>query len=286
MHRFGHIIAATDLSDCAANALDYAKAIARKFDSRLTVLHAGVFAPRYASMYTASAVAISDTWAAQHEAARIALDERHAPQLQGVPNSERLIVSGRPAESILACANTLRAGLITVGTSPRTGLRRAVRGSIAETLIRDSAAPVFTVPCGRTSPEPKFERILLAAHTTRLAREVFEHAAAIASAFDAQLLVLAVGPVADFIEDFEIARLRQWTDGVPVQIRTKIVFHRGDAAEQILWQARRENADLLVTGLRQTANRTMLPSSMKALIGHASCPVITVPVSPKSPGGI
>jgi nucleotide-binding universal stress UspA family protein len=277
-HGFEHIIAATDLSDCAANALDYAKSIALRFNSRLTVVHAGVFPPRYGSMHTNSAVAISEAWAAQHEAARIALDERHALQLQNVPNSDRLVVSGRPAESILACASTLGAGLITVGTFGRTGIRRAVLGSVAETLIRDSVAPVLTVPCNNLL-EPKFERVLLAVHGARLAREVFEHAAVIASSFDAELVVLGLGAVADALEDFEIQRLREWMGDVRVPIRTKIVMHRGDAAEQILWQARQESADVLVVGLRQAANPTILAASVKTLVRHSSCPVITVPVS-------
>ena len=267
-HGFEHIIAATDLSDFAANALEYAKSIALRFDSRLTVLHAGPFLPRYAPRYTHGALAVADAWATQHEAARIALDQRHAVQLQNVPKSDRLVVSGQPAESILACASTLRAGLISVGA-----------GSVAETVIRDSVAPVLTVPFSKNPPEPKFDRVLLAVHSARLAREVFEHAAAIASSFDAELVVLGVGPVADAIEDFEIQRLREWMGDVRVPIRTKIVMHRGDAAEQILWQARQESADVLVVGLRQVANPTILAASVKTLVRHSSCPVMTVPLS-------
>jgi nucleotide-binding universal stress UspA family protein len=275
---FEHIIAATDLSDCAARALDYAKSIALRFDSRLTVLHAGVFAPRYASMHTNSAAASSYAWAVQHEAARLALDERHALQLQNV-KSDRLVASGRPAESILASASALRAGLITVGTSGRTGIRRAFLGSVAETVIRDSVAAVLTVPCNKNSPEPKFERVLLAVQSARLAREVFERAAATASSFDAELVILGLGPVADAIEEFEMQRLREWMGDVPVRIRTKLVMHRGDAAEQILFQARQESADLLVVGLRQAANPAILPASVKTLVRHSSCPVMTIPLS-------
>ena len=279
MRGFEHILAATDLSACSANALDYAKSIALSFDSRLTVLHAGMFVPRHSSMYAGSALAVADGWTAHHDAARIALDERHAAQLQNVPKSERLVVSGRPAESILACASTLRAGLITVGMPSRTGIGRGILASVAETVIRDSVAPVLTVPCDKHSPEPKFERVLLAAHGVRLAREAFEPAAAIASSFDAELVVLGLGPVADAVEDFEMQRIREVMGDAQVRIRTKVVAHRGNASEQILWQARQERADVLVVGVRRAANPKTLAASVKTLVRHSSCPVMTVPLS-------
>jgi nucleotide-binding universal stress UspA family protein len=46
MNTFKRIIAATDLSDCVTVALSYAaKAIARKFETDLTLVHANVIAP-------------------------------------------------------------------------------------------------------------------------------------------------------------------------------------------------------------------------------------------------
>jgi nucleotide-binding universal stress UspA family protein len=50
------------------------------------------------------------------------------------------------AEDLLELATRVRAGLIIIGTHGRTGLRRALMGSVAENVLRHAQCPVVVVP--------------------------------------------------------------------------------------------------------------------------------------------
>ncbi len=56
------------------------------------------------------------------------------------------VVHGTAFESILEAARRLPADLIVLGTHGRKGLARAIFGSTAERVIRNSPVPIFTVP--------------------------------------------------------------------------------------------------------------------------------------------
>jgi len=49
-------------------------------------------------------------------------------------------------EQILAAASRFQADLVVVGTHGRTGLRRALMGSVAEEVVRHARTPVLIVP--------------------------------------------------------------------------------------------------------------------------------------------
>jgi len=53
---------------------------------------------------------------------------------------------GRVADTIVQQANKLRADLIVMGTHGRRGIKRALMGSDAETVVRYSPVPVLLVP--------------------------------------------------------------------------------------------------------------------------------------------
>src|SRR5262249_1612306 len=58
--------------------------------------------------------------------------------------------SGVPAHAICAYAQRIGADLIVMGTHGRTGVSRAVLGSVAEATVRHARCPVMTIP----SPAP------------------------------------------------------------------------------------------------------------------------------------
>src|SRR5687767_14081097 len=53
---------------------------------------------------------------------------------------------GKPAEVIAAVVAETGASLVVVGSHGRTGLKRAVLGSVAEAIVRSSKVPVVVVP--------------------------------------------------------------------------------------------------------------------------------------------
>jgi nucleotide-binding universal stress UspA family protein len=58
---------------------------------------------------------------------------------------ETVVVPGRPGEAILDYANTNSIGLITIATHGHSGFRRAVFGSVADYVLRESGLPVLVI---------------------------------------------------------------------------------------------------------------------------------------------
>ena len=58
---------------------------------------------------------------------------------------EGTVACGDPRDLVVKVAAEKKAGLIVVGTHGRRGLRRALLGSVAESVVRDAACPVLVV---------------------------------------------------------------------------------------------------------------------------------------------
>ena len=65
------------------------------------------------------------------------------PDDRTVPYEHRMI-TGDPADEIVALAEEEKADLIVMGTHGRTGLGRLLMGSVAEAVVRCAPCPVFT----------------------------------------------------------------------------------------------------------------------------------------------
>jgi len=61
---------------------------------------------------------------------------------------ETALLSGRPAREIVAYARDKRVDLIVLGSHGRTGVSRAILGSVAEGVVRLAPCLVLTVPAG------------------------------------------------------------------------------------------------------------------------------------------
>ena len=58
---------------------------------------------------------------------------------------EHLLLRGDPAEQILELAEARGVGLIVMGTNGRSGLLRALLGSVAESVLQSASCPVLTL---------------------------------------------------------------------------------------------------------------------------------------------
>jgi nucleotide-binding universal stress UspA family protein len=133
-HPARQILVATDFSDSAEAALGVAVRYARELHARLHLLH--VF------------------WEGEVEVTQLLADAA-AQAGPDVP----VIVSGAggdPAEEILRYATRHPIDLIVVGTHGRTGVSRALLGSVAERVMRGARCPVLVVPApaGPATPVP------------------------------------------------------------------------------------------------------------------------------------
>ncbi len=142
MTSFTHILVPTDFGDASDRALDFAIAIASKFDAKLTVFHAsGV--PAFAYAFYAEGL----SWPT-NEMTKEATKELDA-LLQKVkdryPKAEAAVVAGEPWLAILEAVKKQGADLIVMGTHGRRGISRVLLGSVAEKVVRLSPVPVLTI---------------------------------------------------------------------------------------------------------------------------------------------
>ncbi len=120
------ILFPTDFSDASGPAGATAADLARQFGARLHVLH--VVPP------------VTDPTPAPDALRRVVDDVG-----RGVP-VVTAIASGRPARQIAAYVLKNAIDLVVLGTHGRTGITRALLGSVAEAVVRHARCRVLTVP--------------------------------------------------------------------------------------------------------------------------------------------
>ena len=139
------ILVPVDFSDCSLAGLTYAVKFAKEVGARISVLHVADLGP--VMMTTGCGNYDSPPYV---EAAR----RRSADQMQAFlkrVNSDGVrvdpsAVAGYCPTAIYEAAAKQGADLIIISTHGRTGLRRAVIGSVAEGAVRHAACPVLVVP--------------------------------------------------------------------------------------------------------------------------------------------
>ncbi len=134
------ILVPTDFSGTSDVALEYARALAARFDATLHLLHVlddpFVAEGLAAEAYITEAPSIRTSLL---EDARTRLSHR----VQGCATTEA--VFGRGATTIVDYAERCGIDLIVMGTHGRTGLAHLLIGSVAERVVRTARCPVLTV---------------------------------------------------------------------------------------------------------------------------------------------
>jgi nucleotide-binding universal stress UspA family protein len=131
------ILHATDLSDLSLAAFQFAAALARDHGAGLIVLHVVPQSPHHSE---SSAQDRADTYVKMMAQVldRIGMAE-WASRVQS------RTVKGNAADEIVRVARENNVDLIVLGTHGRTGIRRAVMGSVAEKVLRLAPCPVLAV---------------------------------------------------------------------------------------------------------------------------------------------
>lgn len=137
------ILVATDFSEHADQALEYAAELAAPMGATIHILHVitiptmGV--PEIGLAYTA-AVIETITSKAQTE-----LDTRAARYRDRVTIAPVRLELGDARDLIDRAAEQINADLIVIGTHGRRGIRRFLLGSVAESVVRTAPCPVLTI---------------------------------------------------------------------------------------------------------------------------------------------
>jgi nucleotide-binding universal stress UspA family protein len=138
------ILVPVDGSEYSARALDVAVDLARPLGAELVILHV-VDLARVAMMSGGAAQFIPGCLEELKSEGQRIVDEAFAQASPQVRASVR-IEQGAPVEQIDRIATEIMPSFIVIGTHGRSGLNRAVMGSVAEGVARRAPVPVMIVP--------------------------------------------------------------------------------------------------------------------------------------------
>jgi nucleotide-binding universal stress UspA family protein len=139
------ILLAVDGSDLALSAARTGIGLAKALGARVHVVHVVEFAaqPMAASAgLSAWAVMLP---AARHQGESAVAAAAHEALTAKVGCTTQLVDAPDAASGIVTEALACGAGMIVVGSHGRTGVRRALLGSVAEKVLRHAECPVLVV---------------------------------------------------------------------------------------------------------------------------------------------
>lgn len=280
------IMVATDFSEVSDRALDYAIALARRYDARIYLTHVITPDPfQFAEPQLAQATYEKVRQAAEEGITDILISGK----LRAVPH-EVLMEEGNvwPCIESLIVRNEI--DLVVVGTHGRGKVQKLLIGSVAEEILRKADCAVLTVgPAVKNgiAKEIELNHILFATDFGPGAEKAAAYAFSLAQEHNATLTLLHVIESAAAYTEESVARQREISvvrmkqlmpPGSEDWCKPEFRATFGAAVEEILITARESKADLIVMGAK----------ARKSLAGHApltiaynvvskaTCPVLTV----------
>lgn len=289
--RLATIVVATDFSDNATAALDWAIDLAKAHAARIVLVHA----VETELPALTEAVRPIDTYVRQElETVRKRLTSAH---VQAQTEFDR----GRPWSVIAAIATTARADLIVVGAHGTSKFR--LLGTVADRLIRTTSIPVL-VHRARTDGAVGVRTVLAAtdfsdeailAMETAVglldgstepalggARLVLFHAVPLMSIYDLDLpasLPMSLPTYWDDTESAAAERLETLAAALRSnRLQVEVKTFRGYPSEAIVHEAEAAQADLIALGTvgRSGLNQFFMGSVAQRVLHHAQCPVLVV----------
>jgi nucleotide-binding universal stress UspA family protein len=282
--QFRNILVLTDFSRGAKSALDCALSIARKFRSKLFLLHiipTALF--QYMSPESASEASLLAREFAEREMQRW-LNE---VDLQGLEH-EGIVAEGAIWSTISDTIKSREIDLLAIGTHSGRSEKKPLLGSVADQIYRLADCPVLTAPPEFSAgQEIKLKRLLFATkfmpHNERAAG--FAHS--LECGPEGHLTVLHVVEEPNesslqshkIVKDFLVKRMRK---DLPAscsnQCRPEFEVRFGKPADEILSASKQFQSELILLGLR-TKQRAAghLPSAVAySIVCQADCPVLTL----------
>jgi nucleotide-binding universal stress UspA family protein len=137
-----------DGSEVAEAILPFAEQVAGPLDAEVVLLRV-IEPPSPVELVASAGVVAPDTFTRRDVEAKAYLSEvERRLSKNGLRVRTRVALGGPPAEEILATAQATGADLIAMATHGRSGLGRALFGSVAESVLRASPVPVLVIRDG------------------------------------------------------------------------------------------------------------------------------------------
>jgi nucleotide-binding universal stress UspA family protein len=279
------IVVATDFTPESEKALAYARALAHRFASRLTLAHVidlSIATPAESAIVGVPLIEMRNDTAENMEHT---LDELG---LEGVTAQGKTIEAFDPVDALVNLSEKMDADLLVIGTHGYHSLSKLILGSISEGVIHSARCPVITIG-PNVDPKPSdiaFRSIVFA---TDLRHDAVEKAAvALSFAKDSIAHVHICHVIEDQMESFADALRQQaraesaLSDLIPEASYTwcspkpSVLF--GNVDQEILKVAKATEADLIVLGARRGAGwmNRFGNGVVENVVGQAHCPVLTI----------
>ena len=284
-----NVLIATDFSQYSDRALSFGLQLSKSYGANayvITVVPVGQFMLGGPSAY----VAAKD--AAFRDLVGLKTDLKRAYAYEEGKDYHVFLLEGNVAESILEFAHEKRADLIVLGTHGRSGLSKALMGSVAEGVFRGSKVPVVTLgPSVRESlinARPR-RSILVAADFTAASERAVEYAASLAGEHNAKLTAVHVmqhmphdhSERARILQSVK-TRLAELLNRKAPGVQCSSLTQEGQVVSTIVQTACETDADLLVIGVRPSSgilDRLMFPHAYQ-IVRESPCPVLTLREAP------
>lgn len=141
---FKTILFATDFSEGSDFAFKAALSMARKYESKLIVIHV-INEPVDLRGFYVPHISFDKLEEEIEQGAEKLMEQFCRTHLQDYSNYETFVLPGIPYDEIIKNAVQFNADLIVLGTHGRTGLDHVLFGSTAEKVVRKSPIPVMTI---------------------------------------------------------------------------------------------------------------------------------------------
>ena len=282
-----NVLFATDFTEEAISAIQYADALRQYYKAHLYVVHVLDLFP-FALSGDATARARVEAIRAQAERKMEEFLRIHHLRQQGV---ESALVSGEVFTAINRFVEEHEIDLIVLGSHGDAGLSRLFQGSTAEEIFRTAHCPVMVVgpKAGESISSSGFSRILFATDLTESARLAVPYLEFLLDENAAARVTLAHFLDENCNEVYQRHRLRRNAEhelrellspGYRSQIED-VVVEFSPPAQGMLEAARGCRADLLFLAVRYggaflRAATHGLFSTAPQVIAQAPCPVLTV----------
>lgn len=287
------ILAATDFSETAEAALEWASELARLQGARLELIHAVTVPPALPGFVPPGPVFDEEVRAAA--LSRLGETAVRLREMGGEVTTH--LSMGTPSQVILSRAEELPAAAIVMGTRGLTGLRHLLLGSTTERVMHRAPCPVLSVhPADRGGHRPirsilvptdfseDAELAIDAAH--RLLAPLEQNARLVlVHAFNLPIEYTAYGAIptsVNYLKDtgleaerrLEEIRERLLREGLVVET----VAREGDPAAVVTDEAEKRGVDLIAMGTHggSALRHLLIGSTAERVIQHAPCPVMTI----------
>jgi len=268
------------------NSFSFALAQASEFGADLVLFHAY-------NMVVAPGPETPGTRPYDHAAAARAAMQHLVPLAKRAQESglrcEVVVRAGVPTDQILAYLKEREIDRIVMGTHSPGPISKLLVGSVAEAVLRTASVPVSIVGPDAADGAGRIyatRTILCAVSLRETCHVVAAFAAELAAQHSARLIlqhVIRPQERAEVLDSHSVEQIEaEMFSLVPVELQDKIAIQtivaHGDPTEELLYQSRTQQADLVVLGAQGASVFAAITryGVVYKVLAHSRCPVITL----------